>query len=195
MRKPDFIIIGAQKASSTFIQDCLNAHPDIFLLPNEIPFFESPDYEESTIHSLYSRFKGKKEKMVGFKRPNYIGKPEVPARIVKHLNDIKLIAVLRNPVDRAISALYHNMNYGFLPIADPNLLFKMILNGESITGYPRASEILEFGLYHKYLSLYDEFNKKGKLYITTLDKIKSSNAVVISQLYSFFKCRFKLHSW
>jgi hypothetical protein len=185
MRKPDFIIIGAQKASSTFIHNCLNNHPEIYLLPNEVPFFESPDYEESKIENLYSRFEKRNEKLVGFKRPNYIGKAEVPERIIKHLPDIKLIAVLRNPVDRAISALYHNMNYGFLPIDDPNKLLIKILDNEAISGYPRANEILEFGLYHKYLSKYEHYFKENRLYLTTLDEIKADKSGLITNLYRF----------
>ena len=44
---PDFVIIGAQKSASTFMQVCLDDHPDIYLPRGETTFFESPDYREN----------------------------------------------------------------------------------------------------------------------------------------------------
>jgi hypothetical protein len=112
---PNFVIIGAQKSASTFLQVCLSDHPNVFLPNGETPFFESPDYEQSNVSDLERIFEKRSEKRIGIKRPNYIGKPEVPKRIEFHLPHAKLIAVLRNPIDRAISAYYHNINYGFIP--------------------------------------------------------------------------------
>lgn len=115
---PNFIIIGAQKSASTFLQACLNDHPDIYMPYGETPFFESPDYERNNIRDLEKIFVDRDEKCIGIKRPTYIGKPEVPERILAHLPNAKLIAVLRNPIDRAISAYFHNINYGFIPAID-----------------------------------------------------------------------------
>jgi len=103
---PDYIIIGAHKSASTFVHKCLMEHPDIYMPKDEIPFFEIPDYESSSLSELEKYFKGRKEKRFGIKRPSYIGKPEVPARISNDLPDAKLIAVLRDPVDRAVSSYY-----------------------------------------------------------------------------------------
>ena len=112
---PNFVIIGAQKSASTFLQVCLSEHPDVFMPPGETPFFESPDYENSDISRLESLFNNRSESKLGIKRPSYIGKPEVPKRIEYHLPDAKLIAVLRNPIDRAVSAYFHYINNGFIP--------------------------------------------------------------------------------
>ena len=94
---PDFVIIGAQKSASSFMQLCLADHPDIYIPEGETPFFESPDYEQGDIHEIEELFEGRSEKCLGIKRPNYIGKAEVPNRILKHLPNAKLIAILRNP--------------------------------------------------------------------------------------------------
>ena len=80
---PNFIVVGAQKSASTFVQVCLAEHPDIFMPSTEIPFFVSPDYEQKSINNLKHFFIGRTEKMLGIKRPDYIGKPEVPERIRK----------------------------------------------------------------------------------------------------------------
>ncbi len=187
MRKPDFIIIGAQKSASTFIHNCIAEHPDAFMLDGEIPIFESPDFENSSLKIFYKSFSKRKERVVGFKRPNYLGKSEVPERINKHLPNAKLIVILRNPVDRAISACYHNINYGFLPIEDPNELLRKIFSNKEIKGYPRANEIIEFGLYHKYLQMYHNFFESGKLLIIKHDDIKQDPINEIKKIYNYLE--------
>jgi len=157
---PNFVIIGAQKFASTFLQICLNDHPDIYLPHGETSFFESPDYEESEIRKFERIFNKRSEKCLGIKRPNYIGKPEVPKRIASHLPNAKLIAVQRNPIDRAISAYYHNINYGFvLPIDVEIGMRKLISDASFAEIYKRSSKIIEFGYYYKYLSKYKHYKK------------------------------------
>ena len=77
MRLPDFAIIGAQKSATTFLHGCLAEHPEVYMPRAEIPFFESPDYERSKISDLAGLFAGRSEKWLGFKRPNFLGKPEL----------------------------------------------------------------------------------------------------------------------
>ena len=184
-RKPDFVIIGAQKSASTFIHNWISEHPDAFMLHGEIPIFESPDYENSSMELFYKSFSNCNEKIVGFKRPNYLGRSEVPERIYNNLPDAKLIAVLRNPIDRAISACYHNINYGFLPVENPDVLLNKIFKGEDIVGYPRANEIIEFGLYHKYLEMYQNYYESGKLLIVNHDDIKKDSRNEVKKIYSY----------
>src|SRR3954453_11545774 len=104
---PSFVVIGAQKSASTFLQTCLADHPDVFMPKGELAFFESPDYERATLTDLRRLFEGRLERRLGFKRPNYLCKPEVPARLAKDLPDALLLSVLRKPLDRAISAYFH----------------------------------------------------------------------------------------
>jgi len=157
---PNFVIIGAQKSASSFLQACLNDHPDIYLPHGETPFFESPDYEQSDIRELQRIFEKRSEKCLGIKRPNYIGKPEVPKRIASHLQNAKLIAVLRNPIDRAISAYYHNIKFEFIPPIDIEIgMRKLIWEPSFSAKYKRSPEIIELGFYCKYLSKYDQFKK------------------------------------
>ena len=37
---PDFFVIGAQKAGSTYLLQCLGEHPQIYMPPDEVAFFE-----------------------------------------------------------------------------------------------------------------------------------------------------------
>ncbi|MEP5834675.1 MAG: sulfotransferase domain-containing protein, partial [Balneola sp.] len=87
----------------------------------------------------------------------------------------------------AISACYHNINYGFLPIEDPNELLRKIFSNKEIKGYPRANEIIEFGLYHKYLQMYHNFFESGKLLIIKHDDIKQDPINEIKKIYNYLE--------
>jgi hypothetical protein len=183
---PKFVIIGAQKSASTFIQACLADHPDIYIPHGETPFFESPDYEHSNIKELEKIFEGRSEKCVGIKRPTYLGKPEVPSRIRSHLPDAKLIAVLRNPIDRAISAYFHNINYGFIPpIVLETGMRKVVSDPLYRSKYRRSPEIIEFGYYYKYLSEYSHYMKNNRLLIFLHEDIISKPLESIQKAYDF----------
>jgi len=183
---PNFVIIGAQKSASSFLHSCLNDHPDCFLPEDEIPFFESPDYENSTLSALEKHFENRSEKCLGIKRPNYIGKPEVPKRILHHLPNAKLIAVLRNPVERTISAYYHYINGGYIPGMDIETGMRKLLGESSFQEqYKRSHEILEFGYYYKYLSQYQDYYNNRKLFILLHDEVLETPLERIQQVYQF----------
>ena len=183
---PNFLIIGAQKSASTFLQVCLNDHPEIYLPTGEIPFFESPDYEDNNLSELEKLFENRNEKCLGIKRPNYLGKPEVPKRIESDLPNAKLIVVLRNPIDRAISAYYHNIKYGFIPPIDVEVGMRKIINKTSFSQqFQRSPEILEFGYYNKYLTLYKYFFKNDQILIFLHEDILSNPLESVKTAYRF----------
>lgn len=183
---PHFVIIGAQKSASTFLQACLEEHKDIYMHPGELPFFESPDYERSTLQDLEKLFENKPDRLLGFKRPNYLGRPEVPARIARDIPHAKLIAVLRNPVERAVSAYYHNIKSGYIPPVHFNEgMRKLIEQSAFAEHYKRAHEIIEFGYYYKYLQRYDDFKKNNQLLVFLHEDILANPLQGVQAAYSF----------
>ncbi|MCB0375769.1 MAG: sulfotransferase, partial [Sinomicrobium sp.] len=88
---PDFIIIGAQKAGTTFLLKHLRQHPDIYMPPEEVPFFEESSYHPNNLADLEKLFEGTgKVKLRGMKRPGYLAKPGCAERIHHHLPLTKL---------------------------------------------------------------------------------------------------------
>lgn len=187
--KPDFIVIGAQKAASTFIQTTLQAHPDVFLPDGETPYFEDPDYCQTPRTEFNSIFAGRTESKMGIKRPNYIGKPEVPPRIHADFPNIKLVATLRNPITRAVAAYFHQIKYGTLPPLPLEEGLNRILDGDELLlkRFPRAAEVLEFGLYHKYLCMYQPYLRDHRLLIILHDDILADSLTEVKRLYRFLE--------
>ncbi|WP_333828982.1 sulfotransferase family protein [Pararhodobacter sp.] len=188
-RKPDFVVIGAQKAASTFVQFCLSDHPDIWMPHGETTYFEDPDYGLAPPDYFDRLFRGRPEKIVGIKRPQYIGRSEVPSRICRDLPDAKLIAVLRDPVDRVVSAYYHYIRGGFLPVADPEAGLTKLLDGDQalLSAYPRSWEVLEFGLYHKHLQNFGPFFERGRIHVLLQEEITGDPVRISADLYRFLQ--------
>ena len=67
---PTLVIIRAQKSASSFMHKCLADHPEIYLPKREVPFFASPDYEQGSIKDLEKLLEGRREQILGIKRPN-----------------------------------------------------------------------------------------------------------------------------
>jgi hypothetical protein len=124
---PDFLIIGAQKSATRWLRTNLDAHPDIFTAPGEPGFFNDERRRKQGGLDWYrEQFTGwDGEPFVGESTPGYLmwaeGPEEVAGHIERLLPDVRLLAVLRNPADRARSAMIHHMVKGRLP-ADSDLL-------------------------------------------------------------------------
>ena len=186
-RQPDFLVIGAQKAASTYVQFCLSDHPDIWMPNGETPYFEDPDYHQAGPDVLRRVLAGRTERLVGLKRPQWIGRAEAPARICRDLPDARLIAVLRNPVDRAVSAYYHYMRGSYLPVLDPEIGLARLLDADPdfAAAWPRSWEVLEFGLYHKHLIGYAPFLDRGTIKVLLQEDVIRDPVGAARGLYAF----------
>lgn len=183
---PDFVVIGAQKSASTFIQNCLTDHPDVYLPHGETPYFEDPDYGDADADYFRRLFANRPERMLGIKRPNYIGRPEVPARITRDLPDIRLIAVLRNPVERIVAAYFHQIKYGTLPALPLEEGLRDVLDGGPVLrAWPRSAELLSFGQYARHLEGYRHFLDRGRLLCLLHDDIVADALAAVRSCYDF----------
>ena len=115
---PAFIIIGAQKGGTTSLYNYLIQHPQIAAAQEkEIRFF---DYKYANgldwyrAHFPRRRSAGAPRTLIsGEASPNYLYDPRPPARIAQLLPDVRLIVLLRNPVDRAFSSYQMNIRRGY----------------------------------------------------------------------------------
>lgn len=113
---PDFIVIGAAKSGTTSLFQYLNQHPLVcppitkeiryfaFHPKRSIGWYRAHFPTRSTITRAGRAAGG--TAITGEASPAYLPHPAAPERAARVVPDAKLIAVLRNPVDRAISA-YH----------------------------------------------------------------------------------------
>lgn len=103
-KEPDFLIIGAQKAGTTAIFNYVSKHPQVEIpLKKEIHYFDLNFYKSKKWYLAHFPSKLSQEKLTGEATPYYLFHPFVAERVAKLFPNIKLIVILRNPVDRAFS--------------------------------------------------------------------------------------------
>ena len=115
---PNFIIIGAARSGTTTLYNWLQAHPDVYLPVSARPephfFLKSLEYKKGISYysdHYFSAWKG--QKAIGEKSTSYLYRATIVApRLKEILPDVKLIALLRNPVDRAYSSYWFTVNEG-----------------------------------------------------------------------------------
>lgn len=114
--KVDFIGIGSGKCGSTWLYDNLVKHPEICDRNlKELNYF-SDLYEKHPISWYESQFADCTPEMKkGEFSVTYISHPEAAARIHQHYPDVKLLAIVRNPVKRAFSNYLHSIRKGDIP--------------------------------------------------------------------------------
>jgi hypothetical protein len=115
-RLPDFIIFGAQRSGTTNLYDLLIRHPSIGAASHkEVHFF---DYHygrgERWYRGNFPDPKGSDSNgsVCGEATPTYIGYQSAPTRIRELVPDVKLIALLREPVARSVSHYHHFCRLG-----------------------------------------------------------------------------------
>lgn len=125
MVRPNFLVIGAQKAGTTSLHSYLAAHPQVFMARNkELHFFvEGLNGRngwdcgwEKGWRWYEDQFAAAQNALaIGESSPSYSTYPlrgEVAARITEHLPGVRLIYLLRHPVERARSEYVHNVVLG-----------------------------------------------------------------------------------
>lgn len=130
---PTFLIVGAQKAGTTSLYYALSKHPEIFMSAVKEPaYFVAEDALHNSagpgdragqiVTSLdaYSELFGDagSARVRGEASTSYLYEPGAAEKIKNQVPDAKLIAILRNPVDRAYSNFLHLVRDGREPIHD-----------------------------------------------------------------------------
>src|SRR5947199_4885982 len=103
----DFVLVGAQKSGTTALHYFLSRHPkitmgdqqEIHFFDNDALFVSGPDYEQ--LHKHYPLLNA--STIAGDCTPSYVYHKPAMERIWKYNPKIKLLIILRNPVDRAFA--------------------------------------------------------------------------------------------
>ena len=143
MKRPDFLIIGVQRGGTSSLFRYLMEHPQIAPpVDKEVHFFDL-NYQKGWDWYLqqFSLFNGEYQQKIDSPRkiitgeasPYYIYHPLVAQRVKQYCPDVKLIFLLRDPVDRAISHYHHCIRFKLetLSLYEALKLEKDRLKGES----------------------------------------------------------------
>jgi hypothetical protein len=118
---PDFVIIGAQKGGTSFLYHLLTRHPLVEPAAHkELHFFDNPelfDHGAEWYRRCFPRLHSKdgQRSITGEATPYYLFDPPVAKRMAEIVPKARLIALLRNPIDRAYSHYQMQVKRGTEP--------------------------------------------------------------------------------
>ncbi len=171
-RNPDFLVVGAAKAGTTWLQACLGEHPDIFVPgEGELDFFSL--YYDRGFDWYRSFFdKASKETAVGEKSPSYMVTPEAAGRIYSALPDAKLIFLFRNPVERAYSHYCMLARVG-------------AVNKDIDAELRKGTRLVDEGLYFSHLSRFLEYFDPARVKCMVYEDLKTDARSYVKEIYDF----------
>ena len=120
--RPSFLIVGAQRSGTTSLYRALVAHPRILpALRKEVHYFDFQYYKGEAWYLAHfpsrSRWwRGAQDVLTGEASPYYLVHPLAPERVAAFDPAMRIIAILRDPVQRAFSQYRHNRVRGDEPL-------------------------------------------------------------------------------
>ena len=203
MPLPNFLIIGAAKAGTSSLYYYLNQHPDIFMSRIKGPAYfaytegarvrvNGPGDQAVFDRTLVTQFdsyqrlfaEANGETAIGEASVLYMYKPLAPDRIRACLPDVKLIACLRNPVDRAFSSYMHLRRDGRERLLD----FEAALSAEPQrikAGWQHLWHYSQLGLYHQQLQRYYARFPREQIGIFLYDDFVDNPTYFMRSLFDF----------
>jgi len=207
---PNFLLVGAMKSGTTSLYNYLNEHPQIYMPRIKEPkFFTSsallkkenfnnkflrpnahgPINNFEDYKSLYSNINN--EIAIGETSPQYLFTYETTIPLIKkYLGDLKIILILRNPINRAYSAYKHNRRYNLhAPHLNEKLNFIDALKIEDARIKTRNFPIMYFyksmGLYYDQVKSYkDNFSQ---VFVCKFEDLETDPLSLMKNIYSFLE--------
>lgn len=202
-RMPDFLIIGAAKSSTTSLYFFLQQHPKVYMPVVKEPFFftfmgqdmnqfhyEGPmKAKQTTITDLAEYQKlfltAPADSRSGEASTLYLYDKDTPAHIKQHIPEVKMIAILRNPIDRAYSHFQHFRRDRLEPLSN----FR-----QAILDEPRRMRenwfmsyfYVDAGFYGRQIKNYLEFFPKNQLKVFLYEDMSDPQKLV-REIFKFIE--------
>ncbi|MCL6285282.1 sulfotransferase domain-containing protein [Ruegeria sp. 2012CJ41-6] len=172
--KPDVIGIGAQKCASSWLHAVAGSHPEIGLSdPKEVDFFSY--YFDRGYRWYETHFAEAPGARVWFEcSPSYFHDARAPARAAAYRTDLKVLALLRDPVKRAFSNHMHEIVKGHIPPCP----FE--------EGMENNPAYLEQGLYATHLRPWFDAFPRAQVKVMFAEDISADPDAAAAEVFAFF---------
>ena len=170
MMVPHFLIIGAQRCGTSSLYENIIQHPNVISASTKEVHFFDIKYAKgfSWYETNFKEYEEKKSKdeffITGEATPYYLFHPLVPQRIAKVLPKVKLIVLLRNPVNRAYSHYNHEVR-----LNAEKLSFEDAIKAEEERLSGEEKKMLENENYYSFNHQHFSYLKRG-IYVDQIKK-------------------------
>lgn len=203
-RLPDFLIIGAARSGTTALWSALRKHPDFFMCPAKEPNFfafegeslgcrgPGADFINNSITefdrycALFAEAPG--GSICGEASPLYLYAEKAPAAIFRHIPEVRLVAVLRNPIEQAHSHFLYAKRNMLEPLED----FAQALDREEErlqAGWQPLFGYSRFPRYHEQLSRFYATFRPDQIKVFLYEDFQSDPAGLINEACRFAGAR------
>jgi hypothetical protein len=197
---PTFLIIGAARSGTTALYNYIRQHPRVFMSPvKETNFFAyegetlsvrgpGADYINNSITDLATYQALFEDAPPGAERgeasPLYLFSEKAPGRIREHVPDVRLIAVLRNPVDQAFSHYLYARRQCIEPL-DSFVDALAVQEQRKKENWQPLFSYSEFPRYHAQLSRYYSLFPRDHIEVFLYEDFSKDPLKVISRIFRF----------
>jgi len=188
MNKDQFFIVGAQRSGTTYLYTILDEHPEICMakpVKPEPKYFLNNEYDESEYYNIYYRHTTKDTKIFGEKSTSYYENEEIAKKISTSMPQSKIIFILADPVDRAISNYKFSYENGIETRSIEDVFLNQIpIDTSKYTTSVNPFDYKERGIYYRYLEYYYTYFPKENIKIIIKEDLVG-NIRAIEKLYDF----------
>ena len=188
----DFIVAGAQKSGTTALNYYLKRHPRIALpVKKELHFFDNDQLFSSTdavsYESLHKMFRpARPDSIAGENTPNYLYWPPALTRIRDYNSAIRLIILLRNPIDRAFSQWNMQRVRGIEPL---DFLDAVRAEADRLAKLPseklRKFAYVDRGRYSTHLERALSLFPREQLLLVKYEEFRARQREIIAEVFQF----------
>jgi len=201
---PDFIIIGAGRAGTTALYTYLIQHPSIITAytDNDAPvadlhFFEYMISDKISWYKSHFPRKSKNSFVTGEFTSTYMYHKKVPERIFNLIPKIKLIVILRNPVDKAYSTYNQQSHFNEVTSSFEETIkaefarIDLIKNHTEYTNNnPNFDNYVEYniirhGIYFNYLEKWFKIFPKKQIFVVDSNELENFPQQVLNKVFEF----------
>jgi len=199
---PNFLIIGAAKAGTTSLYEYLKQHPQVWMSPvketnffsleGETVNFRGPGdqnyinkFSITKIEDYLSLFQGAENQIaIGEASPLYLYHPMTPKRIQHYMPNVKLIVILRNPVERAYSSFLHLVRDGREPLKN----FAQALLEEEVricSNWEHIWHYQQMGFYYIQLNRYFNTFSRQQIRVYLFEDFITKPGCILKDIFQF----------
>lgn len=185
---PNFVVIGAQKSGTSSLHQYLRQHPDVAMCKDKEPDFFVEERNWNLGIDWYESLFDHAERALAIGEastsytmfPHYKG---VPQRIVETLGDVRLIYLIRNPIDRTRSDYLH---YRF-PVRGKETQFVEAENRPIAQALLENDLYLDTSRYAMQLEQYLEVVARERILIVTTEDLGTKRVETMRKIFSFLE--------
>ncbi|MGZ8887847.1 MAG: sulfotransferase family protein [Nitrososphaeraceae archaeon] len=185
LKKIDLFIVGAQKCATTSLKNYMSEHPDISgQIQTEMTYFTNNNEFEQGYDSAFIKYFSKDKEDAKVRIAKYVSlctNETGLQRLKEHNPDCKIIFMIRNPIDRAVSSFAMQKSIGAENRSFDEAIIDILNNKESW----QYRAFIKLGFYIEFIKNILNYFDANNIKIVILEEFKENPQTVLSEIFDW----------